>query len=801
MFRNYFQTAIRNILRHKLLYGINVLGLIIGLTTSMLLLNYVIFETSFDKFHTQGSNIYRMISEPFVEGEALDKSVPVPYTHGALAAENFAEVQDYIRIRIPGGLAGLNQISYRDKEFSNDQIYFADEKFLKYFSFPLIKGDPKTALTEIFSIVLTESAARKYFGDEEPMGKMLEINSKKYKYSCTVTGIMKDLPMNSSMRFDLVMSFKTYMYQDDNRLLNDGQRHSFATFLVLAPGTDPVKLSEKYEPLLKAHMSEWFTKVIRFKFSLQPLADMHLHSGYLYDRNEIGSWKTVYFFLIIAILVLPICIVNYISFFSTQALERVRELGMRKVLGGTRYQIIFQFITESFLINLIAFCFAILSAIIVSVYFNELTEKNTPLIIFSNFYYASVLFISFIAISIISGAYPALSLSSLKPSTALSGKTGYKHSKGGVIFRNGLTVFQFSISLIAIICTLVIYLQIEFMKSQDLGVDIDKIIVMKTPASRDSVQQVIRQSFIDELKTNANIINASQSNAIPGFDAFDADLFPLNKDRVAHLYVLQVDQNFMNTYNFKFVSGRDFTKEDGLASVIINESALHHLKLKDADDALGKKLFEFYTIVGVVKNHRQLHFTKNVYPFVFILEPSRYAYFSVKYSGENESDIISLIENKWKQFFPATPLEYFFQDEFFNRQYKNDNTFGKLFGLSALLTIILSCIGVFGLAYFDVVQRTKEIGIRKVLGANLDSLLITLSKGTVILLVIANLIAWPAAYYIMTEWLSNYSARIGMPIWAFAACCMIVFFVVFATISFQFIRIAKRNPTDALRVE
>lgn len=809
MLTNYFKTASRNIFKHKLLYSINFLGLIIGMTTSMILLNYVIFERSFDKFHTQRANIYRIISEPFKDGVELDKSVPIPYTHGDWLANEYPEVLDYIRIRIPGGIAGLNSISYRDKEFSNDQVYFADQKFLQYFSFPLIKGNSKTALSEIFSVVLTESTARKYFGDEEPMGKLLNVKSKKYEYTCEVTGIMKDLPRNSSMKFDLIFSFLTYMYQDDKRLLDDPMRHSFNTFLVLAPGTDAVKLTEKYEPFLKERMPEFYTKILRFKFSLQKLTDIHLHSSsYLYDRNEKGNWKTVYFFATIALLVLSISVVNYISFFSIQAFDRVKELGIRKVLGGSKHQITFQFIIESFVINFIAFGSAILLTFAIAGYFDQLTDKNTPLIIFSDFYYATGLIIAVITISIVSGTYPAFVLSSLKPTTALIRKVDYKSTRSGINFRNALTIFQFAISLIAIICTIIIYLQIDFMRSQDLGFTADQVLLVKAPAARDSVMQTTREIFVKELKRNANILNVSQSNSIPGNDGFDSDVFAIlgdnnSMENNAVLYALQVDHNFMNTYNFKFISGKNFS-EDARAnetSVIINETVLRRFNFKDADDALGAKFYNYHSIIGVVKSHRHLHFTKDYYPFVYYYKPSRFVYISIKYSQNNESEVISVVESKWKDFFPEEPFEYFFQDEFYYKLYKDDISLGKIFGWTALLAVILSCIGVFGLAYFDVIRRTKEIGIRKVIGANRSSLMATLSKSTVILFIIANLIAWPIAYYLMRNWLNNYSARIEMPMWVYVVCCVIVFFLVLTTMSLQFFNIAKRNPAENLRAD
>lgn len=801
MLRNYFKTAVRNIYRHKLLYSINLFGLIIGITVSMVLVNYVLFETSFDKFHTQGENIYRVISEPFKDGAPLDKSVPIPYTHGAWLAERYPEILDCIRIRIPSGIAGLNSISYQDKKFSNDQVYFADDKFLKYFSFSLIKGNPKTALTEMFSVVLTESTAKKYFGNDDPIDKSLTVKSKKYTYSCKVTGIIKDLPKNSSMKFDALISFKTYMFQDDNRLLNDPMRHSFITYLVLAPGVNPEKLSEKYEPFLKERMPESYTKVLRFKFSLQPLTDIHLYSGYLYDPNQIGSWRLVYFFLIIALLVLPICIINYISFFGTQAVERAKELAMRQVLGGTKRQIFFQFITESFLINLIAFSIATTLAFTADGYFDQLTGQKTPLILFDNFRYVIGLTLIFTAVVIISGLYPALVLLSLKSFKILSSKSAFKHSKGAVKFRNVLTVFQFAVSLTYVISSIIIYLQIDFMKSQDLGFINDRVIVIKAPIGRDTITQLNREVFLKELRRSGKITNASQSNSIPGDGDFDADIFPQNNK--AFLYILQVDQNFMETYDFQFLAGRNFSgdAQANKTLAIVNEAALKELKLKDASEAVGKKLLDYFTVIGVVNDHRHLYFTKDYIPFIYLYDPSRYVYLSIRYSGESEKEIISFIKSKWIQFFPESPYDYFFQEEFYNRQYKDDNSYAKIFGLSALLTIVLSCIGVFGLSYFDVTNRTKEIAIRRALGANLSHVIITLSKRAIILLVIANVVAWPVAYYTMISWLSNYSSRIGMPLWVYIVCSLGILILMLSTMSLQFAKVAKKNPVDFLGTE
>jgi putative ABC transport system permease protein len=776
-------------------------------------MNYITFERSFDDFHEHSKNIYRVEYRAYKGEELYQNWAPSVFPLGPTLKENFPEVIEYARIRDPGYNAGEHVVSYKDKLFHEDKIYFVDPSFFKVFSFKMIKGNPTTALKKVKSVVLTESTAKKYFGDVDPMNKLLKFIHRKNIYTCIVTGVMEDVPENSHIKFNMLVSFETYVFEhNDYRLLNNWSMQFVSTFILLSPEASPKLCEEKFNDHIYEYLPEWKKKKYTIKYVLEPLLDIHLKNDSEFDPDRHGNLKVIYYLMILALSVLAISWINYINLSSSKAIERAKEVGLRKVLGGDRTQLIIQFFIESLLFYIIAIIISLFLFIILLPYSNQLTGMNISIYLFRNILNVLIILLIFLIGVVLSCWYPSFVLSSFQPAEILRGRGNFSHSKGGIILRKILVIFQFSIALIFIISTLIIYSQIDYMQNQDLGFNEDQVLVVKSPLTQKDSTYYHRLNILKlNLQAHSNVSSVTISSEIPGNQiGRNTYLKMANSTDVVgeSILYINVDYDFINTYRFQLLKGRNFSKDFGTdnEAIILNETAIKMLQFHNAENALNRFVSDkrrSYNIIGILKDFHNESLRNEFLPIALYLDLSyrRGGYISLKLNSVNNRETISFLEKEWKKLFPECPTEYFFLDEYFDRQYNDDRQFGRAFFISSFITILLSCLGIMGLSYLDVTKRTKEIGIRKVLGASVGRLLFILSKDIMKMLLIANALSWPLSYIFMSNWLNNYVNRIVIPWWAFIISGLVVFLITLMSISFHTIISAMQNPVKSLRYE
>ncbi|QHT70439.1 FtsX-like permease family protein [Rhodocytophaga rosea] len=800
MLRNYLTIAFRNLLRHKTFSLINVLGLTIGMAACLLIMQYVCFELSYDSFHQNKDRIYRIPVEFFLANGQRDYiDADSPPILGPTLQQDFPEIADYVRLHWMYGAV----ISYQNVTYREERIYYAEHSFLNLFSYPLREGNPRTALTEPNTVVLTEATARKYFGSENPVGKHIQLDGKR---NLQVTGILHDIPKNSHLQFDLLVSLAT-MAQIEKENLKSWGWYNFFTYILLKPQVN----AKAFEAKLPAFMEKYQGKDMREKnyrsaLIMQPLQDIHLNDTISYEVEKIGNRQAIYFLAIIALFIVVIAWVNYINLSTAKATERAREVGIRKVIGSTRKQLIGQFLLESVLMNLIASVSAVFLAYLASPFFHTLLGKDIPFSFWQNIPFVLTMAGMLVTGMFVSAFYPAFVLSSFKPIRVLKGNiiTGNQ----GIWLRKSLVVFQFAASVTLIIGTLVVYQQLQFMRQQDLGLNVDQTLVLRAPQIRDSTFRTGKFTFKTELLRNPSIRSATFSNYVPGEEITDTGNVRRKgeKDKEGNYSFFWVDYDYIPAYDMEIVAGRNFSSAFATdkQAVILNKTAVQTIGFSTAQEAINQIIIvrnEEKTIVGVVKDYHQRSLRNRHEPIVFIGDLSRSLYFSLKVSPTNLSQTIDAIQETFETRFPGNPFEYFFLDEYFNRQYQTDQQFGQTFAFFASLAIFIACLGLFGLASFTTTQRTKEIGVRKVLGASVPDILLLLSKDFLRLILIACVIAIPVAWVVMHQWLESYAFRINLQWWLFALPGILIIGIAIVTVSFQSMRAALADPVKSLRNE
>ena len=820
MFRNYFKIAYRNLIKNKVYTLVNIFGLAIGMAACFFIFQYVHFESSYDGFNKNVANIYRVnISFGGSFSNMPPQSTNHPAVGPAMKAE-FPEVVDYARVVNPAIFFFVSNISYTDTRgnvvvFNPGKLYVADPSFLTMFSFPFVSGDPSTALVAANTTVISEKLAKKYFGNDNPMGKTLMLNN---QAPLKVTGVFKDVPENSHIKFDMLVSFSSL---PANRVEDNWTWPEFYDYVMLAPGADPKKVEARFPAFINKHLGA-VLKAYNFQtyFHLQPLTDIHLRSENLKGPEDNGSEKEIYFLTIIGIFVLVIAWINYVNLSTAKSMERAKEVGLRKVVGALRWQLIGQFIMESVLVNLVAL---ILAAVIVLVCFpffgafigKDISQGSAS----SSLWHASGFWLSLVTIfltgAFLVGAYPALVLSAYKPVLVLKGK--FFQSGKGILLRKVLVSFQFVLSLLLIAGTVTVYRQLFFMRNQSLGYNLDQVVVMKIPPAFDSTFDYKLKSLQAQLLRNPAIADVAISTEIPGKTVVERNGIRKETEDQTHNFmtnILEVDHHFVNTYQMRLAAGRDFTFQDTSdyrrpkTKVIVNEEVVKGLGFKSNEAALRQNIIIPYgievhaEIIGVLSNYHQRSLRENYDPMIY-LYPSgtNWAYLSVHIRAGNVTNSLSTIENTYKSTFAGAPFEYFFLNEFFDRQYQSDQRFGKVFGLFTILTIIVACLGLLGLASFIVRLRVREIGIRKVLGASIYSILVLFSKDFVILVGIAAVIALPVTYFLVHLWLSNYAFHISLDAFIFILPPLILLFISLITIGLQSLKAALANPVKSIKAE
>lgn len=786
MLKNYLKTAFRNINRYKGYSFINISGLAVGMACSILIFMYVYYEFSYDRFYENSDNIYRVASKGFY----IDFEFNWATTPNLLAGElrnNFPEVKLVTRVSYQRRML----VTATKQNFFENEIIAADKYFFQVFSHDFIKGNPETALNDPNSVVVTQQIAEKYFGDEDPYGKNITIGDIVFN----ITGIIKNVPRNTHLYFEIITSNHhiTWLFEKDQSWLN----LSCINYVTLQENYSPAQLEAKLDilveknlkPLLKEKNNWW-------KLYLQPLTDI-----YLYYQTSINN---LYIYLSNGLFILLIACINFVNLSTARFTGRAREVGIRKVIGSKRIQLIKQFLLESVLFSFISLVLAIILIQILFPYFKDLI--NRPLNI--NFLYSGIvlscLTVLVLLTGVISGIYPAFFLSSFKPVSVLK-TSGFSTTKSGVsVFRNCLVVFQFVISIFLFIATAVIFKQLQYSNNTDLGFNKEQVLVLRNIRLIGENADIIKK----EISKYSDIENVSLCSSVPGTGRNNWALIPENQQKTT-LDINYVDYNYLSTMRIKLISGRNFSK--GLYaernSIIINEEAVRQFGWTDP---LGKTLTsssgkESFTVIGVVKDFHYYSLRTSIENHGFLVtrddSPWQRSLLAVRLKPGNLSDTIRLIENVWKLVSPGVPFEYFFLDDQLNTLYSNEQREGKTAAVFSFLAVFISCLGLFGLSSFMTEKRKKEIGIRKTFGASTSALVRLLSGGFFKLILIANIIACTIGYFAMNKWLENFAYRINFSAGIFLISAFMSFLISMFTLSYRTIKAAHVNPADSLRNE
>ena len=810
MIKNYLKIAWRNLVKNKTFSLINIIGLATGLACFILITLYVTDELSYDKYHEKADRIYRVNSDIRFGGTDLKLAVSSD-PMGATLKKDYPQVEQYVRLYNSSG----SKLVKKNKEFINENaVTHADSTLFDVFTFPAISGDTKNALNEPNTVVITESTAKKYFGTTEAVGKTIETNennSTLYK----VTAVIRDMRRNSHFNFDFIFSMDNVEYGWGNYL-----SHNFQTYILLKPGTDPVafernfpQLIDKYIlPQAKAFMQinsmEDFKKTgNRLEYSLIPMTDIHLRSDRFPELSVNSNIQYVYIFSAVAIFILLIACVNFMNLSTARSSSRAKEVGIRKVLGTEKKSLIGQFLTESTLMAFAALTVGLIFVWASISYFNDISGKSLSITeLFKPQYLLFLLLLPFI-VGGLAGSYPAFFLSSFQPIQVLKGKINSGFSKS--YLRSGLVVFQFFTSIVLIIGTIVVYRQLNYIQDKKIGFNKDQILVINGT----SALGTNTDAFKREVEKMTGVRAASFAGYLPvknssrNDNTFSTEAVMTEKNGL-NMQVWNVDYDYIPTLGMEMLKGRNFSPEFGgdSAGVIINETTA---KLIGYDDPIGKKLYTtdgnannsiVYTIVGVVRNFNYESLRQNVAPLCLRLGFNKWAT-AFKVSASNVQGLVKNIESKWKSMAPGMPFSYQFLDEAFNNMYRDEQRIGKLAMSFATLAILIACLGLFGLATYMAEQRTKEIGVRKVLGASVPDIVSMLSKDFVKLVLIASVVAFPVAWWTMNKWLEDFAYRINIGWWVFIIAGLSAIVIALVTVSFQAVRAALANPVKSLRTE
>ncbi len=805
MIKNYFKIAWRNIVRQKGYSAINIIGLAIGIAACLLILQYVSFELSYENFQANKSRIYRVRQDRYDNGKLSTQWVSGAYAVGNSFKDAIPEIEDFVKVVRNDKV--VTEVNHQPVELK--KVFFASSSFFRIFTYPLVAGNADKALSEPFTAAISETTARILYGTTNAVGKRLNLNRNS---DYTITAVYKDAPNNTQLKPDILLSyetFKKFVGPDNNpdaAWLWDG----CLTYLLLRKDANPAVVEKKFIPIVDkftaADMKKYNAAVV---YSLQPMTDIHLYSHYMTEPEANGDGKTVYLLLGIAFFIAIIAWVNYINLATARAVNRAREVGIRKTVGSQRRQLIIQFLSESALLNAFALLLALLIVSIAVPGFNKLSGQHLTFSLFSKTSFWLALGGLFTIGVFLSGLYPAFVLSAFRPIDVLKGKM--TATTKGALLRKGLVVFQFTASLFLLIGTLTVYRQIQYMRKQSLGINIDQTLVVNAPTVvTDSTYIRNMNALKDELSGQTSVKGVAISTSIPGesvrWNAGAIKLVGADETTQKQYRVIGMDYDYMKMYGIKLIAGRGFSKDygDDEHSVVFNKRGFEQLGLNKPEDAIGKKIDfwgQQYTIIGVSENFHQQSLRESFEPLIFRLIPNIRGYLSVRTPASKAGQTITQVKSSWDKFFPGNTFEYFFLDDHFDEQYRADQRFGQVFGLFTSLAILVACLGLFGLASFTTLQRTKEIGIRKVLGASVPRILKLLYQEFAILLLIAFVIAVPVAWFTIGDWLQGYAFRINIH-WSYFIVPFVTLVVIaMLTVSFQSIKAAIANPVKSLRTE
>jgi putative ABC transport system permease protein len=807
MLQNYLKIALRNLLRNKVYSFINIGGLAVGMATCLLISLYVLHELSFDRYHTKANRIHRVDFDVKFGGQ--DKYYgTVSDAMGSVLKNDYPFIETFVRLRANGVL-----VKKDNKTIQEWMSIYADRSVFEVFDIPLIEGNPQTALQDPYTVVLDENTAKKYFGTTLVLGKVMKIQDGAYK----VTGVMRNIPENSHLRGrNMFISMETWAESKSNNWLSN----NFYTYLVFKEGTQPVQLQSQFKKVVEKYMIPQARDVMNIKslaefeksgnriaYGLTPLTDIHLYSNKFDELSPNSSIQYVYIFSAIALFILLIACVNFMNLSTARSVNRAKEVGIRKVMGSIRSTLVSQFLSESILMSLLAFVLGLGLAALILPFFNDLSAKNLSLSFTENPLLLPVLLGLSIVVGLLAGIYPALFLSSFKPISVLKGK--FSSTGKGVMLRSSLVVFQFFASIILIISTIIIYRQLDYIQKKNVGFNREQVMVINDTNLLGSGLE----SFKNELLQISEVKSATISGFLPTPSFRNNTVFwpegQLGADRGITMQFWEVSHDYTKTLGMQMVAGRDFDKTMATDSsaIIINETTAKQTGYKNP---IGQKLYTYgssmkelipFTIIGVVKNFNYTSLRENIASLSMCLAKKPYGMISVRIQTQDLKNSIAKIESKWKARVGGESLNYQFLDEAFDSMYRTEQRIGKIFVSFAILAIFIACLGLFGLATFTAEQRTKEIGIRKVLGASVANITNLLSKDFLKLVLVAVVLASPIAYYLMDKWLQDFAYRIEISWWVFALAGVLAVLIAFLTVGYQSVRAALANPVKSLRTE
>ncbi|HNP18885.1 MAG TPA: ABC transporter permease [Fulvivirga sp.] len=812
MIKNYIKIALRSLVKNRIYTIINVLGLSVGIASSLLILLHVENELSYDNFNKNGDHVYKMVLERIYPDHVTNYAI-IPHSFSEVMVRDFPEVKNAVRMF---GTGPNNPIVVRyinneneEKAFEETGLIAADSTFFDIFSYKLLEGDKNSVLANAQDMVITKAMAVKYFGDEDPIGKTLKTDFGDFM----VTGVCENVPENSHFDFDFLASMKTFNFLQNENFV------SFSThmYFELEPKADVKALEAKFPkmvetyaaPQIEANLNTTYSEYVGagngYNYSLIPLKDIHLYPvKYQSAFKTGGDINDVIIFISIALLIILIACINFMNLATARSTERAKEVGIRKTLGSPKNQLVAQFLTESVLLSLFSMLIAFGIVFLTLPYFNSIIGK-TLTISDSTLFYPVGIGVAFI-IGLLAGSYPAFVLSGFNPIAVMKGNM--QSNKSSAWMRNGLVVFQFAISIILISGTFIVNDQIAFMSDLDLGYNKEQLIVIDRAQTLDTQLE----AFINEIKNIPTVTDAGGSGVIPISQYFGIQFMPPGGAEVITTNAMNVDDDYMRTMGFQIIQGRGFSKQfnDSL-SIIINEQTA---ELLGVDNPIGLKLqnsngnppiVSEYEIVGVVKDFHYMSLREKISPFVMLSTENNVAggvrYITARIKGNNIKGTIEALSSKWKQFVPQDPFKFKFMDDELDKQYKSEANSGKIFGLFAGLGILIACVGLFGLAAYMAGLRTKEIGVRKTLGASVTGVVFLLSKDFTKLILIALLVAVPISYYVMGQWLDNFAYKTTIGILTFLISGGLALLIAWITVGYQTMRAALANPVKSLRSE
>jgi len=811
---NYFRIALRNLLKRKGYTALNIFGLAIGVTCCLLIFQYVSYEKSYDTFEKNAGQIVRVRLDQYQQGKLAWQSATSYPGIAPFLKKDYPEVEDYCRLIDDQLLLSNEQQSVK---FTETKGYYADPSAIDMLGVQLVKGNPATALQQPDKIIISESMAKKYFGSTDVLNRTLTQRGPNTLVPYQVSGVFKDYPTNSHLIINYLIPYATLEKEQrsdgdtTNQVNTSFGWYDFYTYIKLRQGTDLQKFQAKMPAFADKYMNsnEWRKKNnVKSWLYLIPLSDIYLNSNFNQEAETNGNGSAVKFIFLIGFIIMAIAWINYINLSTARSVERAKEVGVRKVLGAGRAGLIQQFMAESFLLNLCAIIIAAIAVAIITHPFNNLMGRTDEAGFSMSGKYWFIFSAIFVTGSLLSGLYPSFVLSNYQPLTVLKG--AFKNSSGGLLLRKGLIILQFGISVILIAGTIIVYQQVKFMRNQQLGANINQTLVLDGVQSiRDSDYQNILQPFKTELLKQPAIKSIAASTAVMGNEIYWTNgLRSLEHSDLGAvtLYLLGVDEDFIPQYEIKVLAGRTFSKQFGTdaRNAILNERAATLMGYKSPADAVNKKIIrggDTLTVVGVVQNYHHLGLQKAIDPQLLLYRPNARNAYSIKLKADEAKTVVAAVEKTWSRFFPKDPFSYYFLDDQFNSQYKADQQFGKVFTLFAFVAILIACFGLLGLSAYNILQRTKEVGIRKVLGASTSNVLFILSKDFLWLVTIAFVIAAPIAWLIMHNWLQDFAYRITISWWVFGVAGLLAVIIAVSAISFQAIKAAMANPVKSLRSE